>query len=120
MTNHLVVAYDGNNTQWLDALAGWIKAWRGAVVAEYYVSMDMSIEVVDAELLDLVHECSHRLAGWVVITQPFRRVGAVTVDVHVVVRPGEPLEIDCAACVVFAVTYVSKGGGCGIGAFFVL
>jgi hypothetical protein len=128
----VVAADNSDNRKWLDAHGLGIEGFAAiafvgrVVVTEDDESVNMRVEVIDAELLDRVFECGLRLTSRVVEAVALASVQPVTVDVDVRVAVRSVLEVDSTASIVLAVNGVGfalagvVADGKGVGAVAVL
>lgn len=94
-TSHqLVIAHDGHDAKRLHPLALRVERRAGALVSKDDVRVDVGIEIGNTVRLDGVLEGRLPLATGVVCAAAGRVVGAVAVNVHVVVVAAAPLEED--------------------------
>lgn len=84
-THQLSVADDSHDAQGLHPLLLRVEGGRVSLVAEDHVWVKVGVQVRDAVAAHGVFESGLALAGWVVRASPGLVVGAVTVDIHVVV-----------------------------------
>lgn len=84
-TYHLVVAHDGHNTERLHSLALRIEGWASTLISEDNIRMNVCIEVGNAIGLHGVLEGSFSLTTGVICAATARVIGAIAVNVHVIV-----------------------------------
>lgn len=93
-TYKLVIADDGHDAQRLHALGLRVETRRSTFVAKHNIGVLVRIQIRDAVRLDGVLEGSLALAAGIVGATAGRVVGAITVNVHVVIVARASLEED--------------------------
>lgn len=93
-THQLVIAHDGHDAKWLHPIFLRAERRAGALVSKDDVRVDVGIEIGNTVHLDGVLEGRLPLATGVVCAAAGRVIGAVAVNVHVVIVAAAPLEED--------------------------